>query len=95
METGGNRDDFWKSTLREIAFDLDVAAARLERDERLRRWHAWHIGGFADGKLKFPTFNEFVRPTTEAAPRRAPARQSPEAQIAALKAIMDRRRGKG
>jgi hypothetical protein len=84
-ETGGKRPDFWSSTLREIALDLEVAEARQLRDERTRRWHTWHTAALPKGK-KFPSFKDFM-PAEQPAPQ-SPGRrqqQTPEQQMAIAK----------
>lgn len=95
IETGGNRRDFWASTLREIAFDLDVSSAKQFRDEQSRRWHTWHAAALPNTK-NFPKFSEFVPSAeTKAAPQTVAVKQSTEAQIAAVKQIFDRRKKGG
>lgn len=81
-ETGGKRPDFWCSTLREIALDLEVADARERRSELTRRWHTWHVAALPNVK-KFPSFKDFMpaAPPASSSPAKRPA-QTPEQQIA-------------
>jgi len=84
-ETGGRRADFWCSTLREVALDLEVAEARQLRDERIRRWHTWHIAALPNVK-KFPSFKDFMPPEQAAVPVQAQRQQqTTEQQIAITK----------
>lgn len=78
VETGGTRSEFWGSTLREIALDLEVAQERRRDDERVRRWHTWHIAALPLLKT-FPEFEKFDLPPDLP---KAAARQTTEQQIA-------------
>lgn len=81
VATGGQRPDFWASTLREIALDLDVAEARELRDEQTRRWHTWHVAALPNVK-KFPSFKDFMPPVPVASSSPGKRRaQTPEQQI--------------
>lgn len=79
VETGGARAEFWCSTLREIALDLEVANDRRRDDERVRRWHTWHIAALPLLKT-FPEFEKFDLPPDQ--PKAAGTRQTTEQQIA-------------
>jgi len=82
IETGGTREQFWSSNLRELQIDIEVAIERRSREEQSRRWHTWHVAALPNAK-KFPDFKDFVPAKETAAPTR---RQTMEEQIAIAKA---------
>lgn len=92
VETGGARELFWASTMREVQLDIEVANERQSNDEQSRRWHTWHVAALPNAK-KFPAFKDFVlAKETASTPKR---RQSVEDQIAiarAWSAVANRRK---
>ena len=82
VEVGGDPDRFWRLTPRETKRELGAIAKRAEREQQGRAWLAWMTATLPHWK-KVPSLRDFMQVKKLA---RRSERQSPEIQLAQMKA---------
>jgi len=65
---GGNPDQFWRSTPREVLAFLEGVQLRLEREHQARAWLAWHIAALPRAK-RLPKLEDLLGKREQAVKR--------------------------